>query len=133
MVAQTLGTGVSQRGNTTSTKGILRTLFPSQHHRGDGGGDDPPEPDRRDTGKHKEGGSGGGGGGDDPDPIGGGGGRGGRPNLAGSGHVANPGALSDKMIGKEPENFHWRQRQSGGIHDQLERLPRDQQANSGDE
>ena len=44
MVAQTLGTGVSQRGNTTSTEGILQTLCPSQHSRGDGGGDDPPEP-----------------------------------------------------------------------------------------
>ena len=44
LVAQTLGTGVSQRGNTTSAKGMLRTLFPSQHNRGDGGGDDPPEP-----------------------------------------------------------------------------------------
>ena len=32
MVARTLGTGVSQRENTTSTKGILRTLFPSQHN-----------------------------------------------------------------------------------------------------
>ena len=31
MVARTLGTGVSQRGNTTSAKGILQTLFPSQH------------------------------------------------------------------------------------------------------
>ena len=29
MVAQTLGTGVSQRGNATSTEGILRTIFPS--------------------------------------------------------------------------------------------------------
>ena len=46
LVAQTLGTGVSQRGNTTSTKGILQTIFPSQHNRGDGSGDDPPEPDR---------------------------------------------------------------------------------------
>ena len=66
LVAQTLGTGVSQRGNTASTEGILWTLFPSQHSRGDGGGDDPPEPHRRDTGKCKEGGLGGGGGGDDP-------------------------------------------------------------------
>ena len=32
MVARTLGTGVSQRGNTTSTEGILRALFPSQHN-----------------------------------------------------------------------------------------------------
>ena len=46
MVARTLGTGVSQRGNTTSAEGILRTLLPSQHNRGDGGGDDPPEPHR---------------------------------------------------------------------------------------
>ena len=44
LVARTLGTGVSQRGNTTSAEGILRTLFPSGHGRGDGGGDDPPEP-----------------------------------------------------------------------------------------
>ena len=29
MVARTLGTGVSQRGNTTSAEGILRTLFPT--------------------------------------------------------------------------------------------------------
>ena len=100
-----MGTGVSQRGNTTSTKGILRTLFPSQHHRGDGGGDDPPEPDRRDTGKRKEGGSGGGGSGDDPNPDSGGSGGGGRPNPAGSGHTADTGALLDKMIGKEPEIF----------------------------
>ena len=28
LVARTLGTGVSQRGNTTSAEGILRTLFP---------------------------------------------------------------------------------------------------------
>ena len=104
MVAQTLGTGVSQRGNTTSTEGILRTLFPSQHSRGDGGGDDPPEPHRQDTGKCKEGGSGGGGGGDDPSSSGGGG-RGGGPNPAGSGDAANQGALSDKMIGKELEIF----------------------------
>ena len=46
LVARTLGTGVSQRGNTTSTEGILRTLFPSAIGRGDGGGDDPPEPHR---------------------------------------------------------------------------------------
>ena len=46
LVAQTLGTGVSQRGNTTSTEGILQTLFPSQYNRGDGGRDDPPEPHR---------------------------------------------------------------------------------------
>ena len=104
LVARTLGTGVSQRGNTTSTKGILRTLFPSQHNRGDGGGDDPPEPHRQDTGKRKEGGSGGGGGGDDPSPSGGGGGGGG-PDPAGGGNAADPGALSDKMIGKEPEVF----------------------------
>ena len=63
MVARTLGTGVSQRGNTTSTEGIFQTLFPSQDYQGDGGRDDPPEPYQRDTGKHKEGGSGGGGGG----------------------------------------------------------------------
>ena len=34
LVAQTLGTGVSTRGNTTSTEGILRTIFPSQHNQG---------------------------------------------------------------------------------------------------
>ena len=44
LVARTLGTGVSQRGNTASAEGILQTLFPSQHNRGDGSGDDPPEP-----------------------------------------------------------------------------------------
>ena len=104
MVARTLGTGVSQRGNTASAKGILRTIFPSQHNRGDGGGDDPPEPHRRDTGKRKEGGSGGSGGGDDPNPSGGGGGGGG-PNPAGGANAADPGALLDKMIGKEPEIF----------------------------
>ena len=32
MVARTLGTGVSQWGNTTSTEGILWTLFPSQYN-----------------------------------------------------------------------------------------------------
>ena len=79
MVAQTLGTGVSQRGNTTSTEGILRTLSPSHHNRGGGGGDD-------------------------PNPSGGGSGGGG-PDPAGSGNAANQGALSDKMIGKEPEVF----------------------------
>ena len=105
MVARTLRTGVSQRGNTTSIKRILQTLFPSQHNQGDGGRDDPPEPDRRDTGKRKEGGLGGGGGGDDPNPVGGGGGGGGGPNPAGGGDVANPGALSDKMISKELEIF----------------------------
>ena len=105
LVAQTLGTGVSQRGNTTSTKGILRTIFPSQHNRGDGGGDDPSKPYRQDTGKHKEGGSGGGGGGDEPGPSSGGGDGGGRPNLAGGGIAADPGTLLDKMIGKEPEIF----------------------------
>ena len=46
LMARTLGTGVSQRGNTTSAKGILQTMFPSQHDRGNGGGDDPPEPHR---------------------------------------------------------------------------------------
>ena len=107
MVAQTLGTGVSQRGNTTSTEGILQTLFPSQYNRGDGGGDDLPEPHRRNTGKGKEGGAGGGGGGDDPGlgGRGGGGGGGGGPDPAGGGDAANQGALSDKMIGKEPEIF----------------------------
>ena len=105
LVARTLGTGVSQRGNTSSAEGILRTLFPTQHGRGNRGGDDPPEPDRRDTGKCKEGGSGGGGGGDDPDDIGGGGGGGGGPNPAGNANAADQGALSDKMIGKEPEIF----------------------------
>ena len=106
MVARTLGTGVSTRGNTTSAKGILRTIFPSQHHRGDGGGNDPPEPHRQDTGKGKEGGSGGGGGGDEPNlGGGGGGGGGGRPDPAGGRHAADPGALLDKMIGKEPEIF----------------------------
>ena len=30
LVARTLGTGVSQRGNTASVEGILRTLFPTQ-------------------------------------------------------------------------------------------------------
>ena len=104
LVARTLGTGVSSGGNTTSAEGILQTLFPSQHHRGDGGGNEPPEPHRRDTGKGKAGGSGGGGGGDDPNLSGGGGGGGG-PDPAGGGPVANPGALSDKMIGKEPEIF----------------------------
>ena len=79
MVARTLGTGVSQRGNTASAKGILRTIFPSQHNRGDGGGDD-------------------------PNPSGGGGGGGG-PNPAGGANAADPGALLDKMIGKEPEIF----------------------------
>ena len=44
LVARTLRTGVSTRGNTTSAEGILRTIFSSQHNRGDGGGDDPPEP-----------------------------------------------------------------------------------------
>ena len=108
LVARTLGTGVSQQGNTTSVEGILRTLFPSQHSRGDGGGDDPPEPHRRDTGKRKEGGLGGGGGGDDPGSGDGGGGDGGGPNPAGDANVADAasaGALSDKMIGKEPEVF----------------------------
>ena len=105
MVARTLGTGVSQQGNTTSVEGILRTLFPSRHDRGDGSGDDPPEPYQRDTGKRKEGGSGGGGGGDDPDHRSGGGGGGGRPNPAGGANAADPGALSDKMIGKEPDIF----------------------------
>ena len=103
LVARTLGTGVSQRGNTTSAEGIIRTLSPSQHNRGDGGGDDPPEPHQQDTGKRKEGGSGGGGGGDDPNPSGGSGGGG--PDPAGCGNAADPGALSDKMIGKEPEIF----------------------------
>ena len=105
LVARTLGTGVSQRGNTTSAEGILQTIFPSQHNRGDGSGDDPPEPHQRDTGKRKEGGSGGGGGGDEPNPSGGGGGGGGGPNPAGGGIVADPGTLSDKMIRKEPEIF----------------------------
>ena len=105
LVAWTLGTGVSSRGNTTSAEGILRTIFPSQYNQGNGSADDPPEPDRWDTGKCKEGGSGGGGGGDDPNPRGGGGGRGGGPDSAGGGDTANPGALSDKMIGKEPEIF----------------------------
>ena len=105
LVARTLGTGVSQQGNTASAEGILRTLFPTQHGRGDGGGDDPPEPHRRDTGKCKEGGSGGGGGGDDPGNGSGGGGGGGRPNPAGGPDAADPGALSDKMISKEPEIF----------------------------
>ena len=105
MVARTLGTGVSQRGNTTSAEGILRTLLSPQHNRGDGGGDDPPEPHRRDTGKRKEGGSGGGGGGDDPGSGGGGGGGGGGPDPAGGANPADPGVLSDKMIGKEPDIF----------------------------
>ena len=105
LVAQTLGTGVSQRGNTTSAEGILRTIFPSQHNRGDGGGNEPPEPHQRDTGKCKEGGLGGGGGGDEPSPSGGGGNGGGGPHPAGGGITANPGTLSDKMIGKEPEIF----------------------------
>ena len=105
MVARTLGTGVSQRGNTATAEGILRTLFPSQHDRGDGGRNDPPEPYRRDTGKGKAGGSGGGGGGDDSNDGGGGGGGGGGPNPAGRADPANPGALLDKMIGKEPDIF----------------------------
>ena len=58
-----------------------------------------------DTGKHKEGGSGGGGGGDEPDPNGGGGSGRSGPNPAGSRIVADPGTLSDKMNGKEPEIF----------------------------
>ena len=78
---------------------------PAQHNRGDGSGDDPPEPHQRDTGKRKEGGSGGGGGGDDPDNSGGGGGGGGGPDPAGGANPADPGALSDKMIGKEPDVF----------------------------
>ena len=105
LVARTLGTGVSQRGNTTSAEGILRTLFPAQHNRGDGSGDDPPEPHRRDTGKRKEGGSGGGGGGDDPNRGSGGGGGGGGPDPAGGANPADQGALLDKMIGKEPDIF----------------------------
>ena len=105
LVARTLGTGVSQRGNTATAEGILRNLFPSQHNRGDGSRDDPPEPYRRDTGKGKAGGSGGGGGGDDPDDGNGGGGGGGGPNPAGGANPADPGALSDKMIGKEPDIF----------------------------
>ena len=105
LVARTLGTGVSQRGNTSSAEGILRNLLSTQHGRGNGGGDDPPEPDRRDTGKRKEGWSGGGGGGDDPDDGAGGGGGGGGPNPAGGADPADPGALSDKMIGKEPDIF----------------------------
>ena len=32
LAARTLGTGVSQRGNTTSTEGILWTIFHSQHN-----------------------------------------------------------------------------------------------------
>ena len=48
---------------------------------------------------------GGGGGGDGPDPADGGGGGGGGPNPAGGADAGNPGALSDKMIGKEPEIF----------------------------
>ena len=71
LVARTLGTGVSQRGNTTSA----------------------------------EGGSGGGGGGDDPGNRGGGGDSGGGPHPAGGANPIDPGALSDKMIGKEPEVF----------------------------
>ena len=51
LVARTLGTGVSRGGTSSSVKGILQSLFPSQHSQGDGSGDDPPEPDRRDTGK----------------------------------------------------------------------------------
>ena len=105
LVARTLGTGISQGGNTVSAEGIIQTLFPSQHNRGDGGGDDPPEPHRQDPGKRKEGGSGGGGGGDDPNPSGGGGGGGSGPDPAGGRNAADPGALSDKMISKEPEIF----------------------------
>ena len=105
LVAQTLGTGVSQRGNTTSAEGILQTIFPSQHNRGNGGGNDPPEPNRWDTGKRKEGGLGGGGGGDDPRDSHGGGGGGSGPNPAGGDRDADPGALSDKMIRKELEIF----------------------------
>ena len=45
LVARTLGTGVSQRGNTSSVEGILRNLFSTQYGGRDGGGDDPPEPD----------------------------------------------------------------------------------------
>ena len=44
LVARTLGTGVSTRGNTTSAEGILQSLFPTQYSRGDGSEDDPPEP-----------------------------------------------------------------------------------------
>ena len=105
LVARTLGTGVSQRGNTTSAEGILQTIFPSQYNRGDGSGDDPPEPHQRDTGKRKEGGLRGGGGGDEPNPSSGGGSGGSGPNPAGGRIAANPGTLSDKMIGKEPEIF----------------------------
>ena len=47
---------------------------------------------------------GGGGGGDDPNLSGGGGGGGG-PNPAGGANAADPGALLDKMIGKEPDVF----------------------------
>ena len=32
LVAQTLGTGVSQRGTTSSAEGILQTIFPSQYN-----------------------------------------------------------------------------------------------------
>ena len=103
LVARTLGTGVSQQGNTSSAEGILRTLFPITYGGGDGGGDDPPEPNRRDTGKRKAGGSGGGGGGNEPDDGGGGGGGG--PDPAGSANAADQGALLDKMIGKEPKIF----------------------------
>ena len=39
LVARTLGAGVSQRGNTTSAEGILRTLFATPSGGGDGGGD----------------------------------------------------------------------------------------------
>ena len=49
---------------------------------------------------------GGGGGGDGDNPGGGSGsGGGGEPNPQGHDNAANPGALSDKMIGKEPEIF----------------------------
>ena len=48
LVAWTLGTGVSQQGNTASAEGILRTIFPSQYNWEDGSGDDPPEPNCHD-------------------------------------------------------------------------------------
>ena len=107
LVARTLGTGISRGGTLSSVEGILQSLFPSQHSRGDGGGDDPPEPDRRDTGKRPSRGQGGGGDGDNPGGGGGGGrgGGGGEPNPQGHDHMANPGALLDKLIGREPEIF----------------------------
>ena len=101
LVARTLRIGVSRGGTLSNIEGILQSLFPLQRGQGDGGGDDPPESDRWDTGKCLVRGQGGGGDGDNP----GGGRGGGEPNPQGHDNAANPRALSDKLIGKEPEIF----------------------------